>query len=107
MQSMLLGEHIAFAFLKMKCSIFLLVFFFVILCESNDFECGFSDVKMESVEFYYTQYNGIVPVTCSSSFSPTNITDKSIVKHLKICGYARRDIPNYIHWTSHVRYKVT
>ncbi|XP_055301687.1 protein artichoke-like [Sitodiplosis mosellana] len=63
------------------------VLFFVKFCSSNDFECGYSDDKMESIEFYCTDYDSTVPVDCSMAFFLTiQSYNKSKVTHLKVGG---------------------
>lgn len=67
------------------CCIFVL--FFLKCCSSNDFECGYSDNEMESIEFYCTNYEGTVPVNCSMTFLSTFQTyNKSKVTQLKVGG---------------------
>lgn len=72
-----------------------LFFFSMVFCELNDFKCGYSDEKMESLEFYYGNFNGTLPINCSSKFLPTRITDVHIVRNLTISGYIfeRTEVP--------------
>ena len=69
------------------CFSIIFVLFFVNFCASNDFECGYSDDEMESIEFYCTNFDGTTPVNCSMAFYFTlESYNKSKVTHLKAGG---------------------
>lgn len=70
---------------KMNFS-FIFVLFLLKTSETSAFECGHSTDGTESVEFYCTNFKGLVPVNCSTSFSYMNIVDKSKVIELKLGG---------------------
>lgn len=68
---------------KMKFTV-IFVFIFFKYGGSTDFNCGYD--KMESVEVYCSNFEGIVPEYCSSLFSVTNVTNESKVISLKVGG---------------------
>ncbi|XP_031635436.1 chaoptin-like [Contarinia nasturtii] len=68
---------------------FAIIFLFLLvkICESNDFECGYADDRMQSIEFYWTNYEGSVPVDCSMTFQCAIAAyNKSKVTKLKLGG---------------------
>lgn len=70
---------------KMKFS-FIFVLYLLKSSETSAFECGHSTDGMKSVEFYCTNFKGLVPVNCSTTFSYMNIVKKSKVIELKLGG---------------------
>lgn len=62
------------------------VLFFLKISESTAFECGHSANGKKSIEFYCTNFKGILPENCSTSFSYEDIVDKSEVIELKLGG---------------------
>lgn len=75
------------------------IFLMILLqcCSSNNFECGYSDDEMESIEVYCTNFEGTVPVNCSTIFFSTIEThNKSQVTSLKLGGCDQEQIQQVV-----------
>lgn len=73
-------------FFKMKFTVIFLLFS-VKCCNSNEFECGCFDDKLNSVEFYCENVQESLPINCTKSFLYSiNSYDKLKVTQLKIGG---------------------
>lgn len=65
---------------------------FIESSKSNIFKCGRPYDEEKSIEYYCDNYSETVPKLCSSSYSVTNLADKSKVTKLKIGGCEHDEI---------------
>lgn len=56
---------------------------FIESSKSNIFKCGRPYDEEKSIEYYCDNYSETVPKLCSSSYSVTNLADKSKVTKMK------------------------
>lgn len=90
-----LCAHLTYSFQNMKLSV-IVVLILLKFSVSTEFLCGHFDSTVESVAFYCSNFTGILPANCSSSFSTANIHDKSKVTHLKVGGCDYNEVGKFV-----------